>query len=49
MTKGNSHILHCYDNLVVMATANNCFSSVVYSSLLVCGLPWPMALVRVSI
>ena len=31
----NSHILHCYDNLVAMATANNCiFSSVVYSLLL---------------
>ena len=22
--KENSHILHCYDNLVTMATANNC-------------------------
>ena len=31
----NSHILHCYDNLVAMATANNCiFSLVVYSLLL---------------
>ena len=30
--KENSHILHCYDNLVSMETANNCiFSLVVYS------------------
>ena len=33
--KENSHILHCYDNLVAMATAHNCiFSLVVCSSLL---------------
>ena len=32
--KENSHILHCYDNLVAMATANNYFSLVVYSLLL---------------
>ena len=33
--KENSHMLHCYDNLVAMATENNCiFSLVVYSSLL---------------
>ena len=32
--KENNHILHCYDNVVAMATANNCiFSLVVYSSL----------------
>ena len=31
----NSHIRHCYENLVAMATANNCiFSLVVYSLLL---------------
>ena len=33
--KENSHILHYYDNLVAMATANKCiFSLVVYSLLL---------------
>ena len=33
--KENSHILNCYDNLVAMAIANNCVSSlIVYSSLL---------------
>ena len=33
--KDNSHILHCYDNLVAMAIVNNCiFSLVVFSSLL---------------
>ena len=33
--KENSHILHCYDNLVTMAIANNCiFSLVVYNLLL---------------
>ena len=35
--KENSYILHCYDNLVAMATSNNCiFSLAVYSSLSPC-------------
>ena len=49
MTKENSHMLHCCDNLVAMVTANKCFSLVVYSSLLLWWLPSPMALVQVSI
>ena len=33
--KEDSHILHCYDNLAAMATANNyIFSLVVYGLLL---------------
>ena len=35
--KVNSYILDCYDNLVAMATSNNCiFSLAVYSSLSPC-------------
>ena len=35
--KENSYILHCYDNLVAMATSNNCiFSLAVYSSISPC-------------
>ena len=35
--KENSYILHCYHNLVAMATSNNCiFSLAVYSSLSPC-------------
>ena len=35
--KENSYILHCYDNLVAMATSKNCiFSLAVYSSLSPC-------------
>ena len=35
--KENSYVLHCYDNLVAMATSNNCiFSLAVYSSLSPC-------------
>ena len=49
MTKENSHIYHCYDNLVAMATINNYFSLVLYSSLLLWWFPWPMALIKVSI
>ena len=30
--KQNSHILHCYDNLVAMATVNCIFSFIVCSS-----------------
>ena len=37
MMKENSYILHCYDNLVAMATSNKCiFSLAVYSSLSPC-------------
>ena len=33
MMKENSYILHCYDNLVAMATSNKCiFSLAVYNS-----------------
>ena len=32
--KENSHILHCYDNLVAMATANNRIVSLAVYSLL---------------
>ena len=32
--KENSHIPHCYDNVVAMATANNCIFSLVVCSLL---------------